>query len=35
MIDGLVEIDPTTWSAGWIKDMKGKALEFIAALPAE
>ncbi len=34
-IDGLVEIDPQDVVAGWIKDMKGKALEFIAALPAE
>ena len=34
-IDGLVEIDPNDVVAGWIKDMKGKALEFIASLPAE
>jgi tetratricopeptide (TPR) repeat protein len=34
-IDGLVEIDPTDVIVGWIKDMKGKAQAFVAALPAE
>ncbi len=35
VVDGLVEIDPTDVIVGWIKDMKGKAQAFIAALPAE
>ena len=35
VIDGLVEIDPTDVIVGWIKDMKGKAQAFVAALPAE
>ena len=34
-IDGLVEIDPTDVIVGWIRDMKGKAQAFVAALPAE
>ncbi|MGE0035086.1 MAG: TIR domain-containing protein [Xanthobacteraceae bacterium] len=35
VIDGLVEIDSTDVIVGWIKDMKGKAQAFVAALPAE
>jgi hypothetical protein len=35
VIDGLVEIDPTDVIVGWIKDMKGRAQAFVAALPAQ
>ncbi len=35
VVDGLVEIDPTDVIIGWIKDMKGTAQAFIAALPAQ
>ena len=35
VIDGLVEIDATDVIVGWIKEMKGKAQAFIAALPAQ